>query len=199
MTLLEFIGFIVSMLALVVLMIKKVLNERNRRANPELYEREEQEQAERLRAFLNAVHDDMQSDTPSPQPGERVRATPSYSPPREQPNQQKPSKRTVRDEFTFTSSIADRKLSSTVEKRKLKSSLDEKYHGLGSDRIVNTDITSSPVRDAYQLKPARSFASNRALKTISHLKSRRDLIVIHEILDKPKGLKDPMSPKAFGD
>lgn len=189
MTLLEFIGFIVSMLALAVLMIKKVLDERHRRANPELYEREEQEQAERLRAFLNAVHDDMQSDTLSPQPKERVRETP-YEISRQQPYQQKSPKRTVKDEFAFSSPIADRKLTSNVEKRKLKSTFDDTYHGPGSDRVVSRDLAPPSAKDAYQLKPARSFGPNRALKTISHLKSRRDLIVIHEILDKPKGLKD---------
>lgn len=71
MDIIQFIGFLVSLVAIIVLTGKHLHDERRRKQNPEEYAKEQTAKEERLHSFLKSLEGDMQerkSPTPLPKP-----------------------------------------------------------------------------------------------------------------------------------
>ena len=71
MTFIEFIGFIITMIALFFLMMKRAWEERYRREHPEEFEEEEAERKQALREFLQELDidiEDLREEEPEPEP-----------------------------------------------------------------------------------------------------------------------------------
>lgn len=67
MTLIELIGFMITMVAFFLLIAKQARDERRRRQNPEAYEEEaEQEHQETIKHFLRSLNIEIPEDTPPP-------------------------------------------------------------------------------------------------------------------------------------
>lgn len=196
MNLIEFIGFIVSLLAMLVLMVKKRSDERRRRANPEEYERQEMEQADKLKSFLKSINEDMENDEHlNPEVHRKDHLSPaSVGTFPQVPKQTSPSEphRIAGDQghYKFTTKIEERKLQTNSEKHRLKSSLsglDKNYKFSTGSQTVSTDMIAQNERDAYSLK--KPMRINRAAIVLSHLKSRKDMVILHEVISAPKGLR----------
>lgn len=74
MDLIQLIGFLISVLAVFVLVTKKIRDERHRKQHPEEFAREEEEKEERLRAFLKSLDVEMEEQknySPPPPPREK--------------------------------------------------------------------------------------------------------------------------------
>lgn len=75
MTFIEFIGFIVTILALFFLLIRKSWEERKRRENPEIYEEEEKDREKALREFLRSLNvevEETETELEEPPPPEPI-------------------------------------------------------------------------------------------------------------------------------
>ena len=64
----EFLGFIITMIAMVFLLARRAREEKRRRANPEAYEQEESEKEEELRDFLRSLDPNLELYPPKPPP-----------------------------------------------------------------------------------------------------------------------------------
>lgn len=175
MNFIEMIGFIVSLLALFVITAKKAYDERQRRANPELYEREEREQNEKLKAFLHSIDMDMEEPV-----------APLPPPSRSQQRQPRPPQRPQERREGALSPQEKRMLDAKIEKQRLKSATIDHYK-MPVGPADATGIHHRREKDAYSLK--RVQKGNRALKVLSGLQSRRDMVILHEIISPPKALE----------
>lgn len=199
MNFMETIGFIVSLLALIVLSVKKALDDRRRRQFPDEYEEEENEKAERLRAFLKSIDGDMKENIPHPQNAQkhknalqqkREMVVKNVLPGKPDPGKTDPGKPVYPKPkpsvpFGFKPHVEEHHLDVGVEKRKLKSELDISYNQ-PSGRL-HSDAYNIRHKDAYSL--VKSSYHNRALESLSALKSSKDMVILHEVISPPKSLR----------
>lgn len=68
MTFIEFIGFIITLIAFFLLVMKQARDERKRRQNPEAYEYEEQQQQEAIKDLLRSLNIEVPEERPAPKP-----------------------------------------------------------------------------------------------------------------------------------
>jgi hypothetical protein len=181
MSFIELIGFLVSLFFVFFLMVKKSIDDRRRRRNPDEYEHEEMQKAERLRNFLKGIDIDMNEREP-PQP-RKVTPAPQTTKKGTAGNQRLPSYKAQGLSQSLASSVE--KVESKVERQKLKSSI-ENHRGSGIGSYLEAGHHRRE-KDAYSL--VKSTYSNRAIKTLSSLKSTKDMVILHEIISPPVGLR----------
>jgi len=160
-------------------MVKKVFEERRRRDHPEDYEQEDLEQSERLKAFLHAVNDDMKTPSKLQKPKSKTKMSLAPTAPFQKAKPQK--------EFAFKP-------------------LSDAYHIAGDERKPGLDIkdryTTSYIQTKAILGHGLRFPSNtcrpkdKALQKSkmasllrTHVQDKRDLIIVYEIIAKPKALQ----------
>lgn len=168
MNFIEMIGFIISLLALFVLAGKKAYDERRRRENPEQFEREEMEQAEKLKAFLHSVNMDMEETDYS------------HTPKRPKPIQKPPVKHAIKER------LIQPKLAVRVEKSQPQPQ-PANHYVLSSKPESSFNNHVRREHDAYSIRTATG-TPYRATDVLSRLKSKKDLIILQEIISPPKGL-----------
>lgn len=181
MNLIELIGFIFSMLVMVILMINKVRAERRRLANPEEYEREEQEQAEELRRFLLEVEGNDDEESPYVNFSKEVRNE-SRERSREERRENFYKTAPSNDQMRFSRALEKRKFESSVEKRALQSSLDERYS------TKENRGYAPQANDAYAI--VQTYRTSRASNTIAQVGSLKKMIILKEIMSPPKSLRE---------
>ena len=166
MSVVEFIGFVVSIIAMFFLIIKRVYDEIYRRRNPEKYEEEEELKDQRLKEFMRTMHieDDEEERMPLPRNALKPLTLPPPTP-----------KQIVKSKKAFKNPMESYKRETAVEKRKLESSNESRY--------------GAAIDDAYQF--VRRSVPSRAEGIINTLPSRRDMLVIHEIFGKPLAMRNP--------
>ncbi len=179
MNFIEMIGFIISLGALFILAAKKALDERRRRANPEEYEREERAQAERLKAFLKSIDGDMEEDEEEELQMPKIQHRPVVK-------QQKPPQKPVITPAMIASQNEARKLNVSIEKQRARARLDDHYK-MPSAPATSTGIHLQRENDAYEIKAIKY--TNRATSILSGLKSRKDMIILQEIIAPPLALR----------
>lgn len=185
MTFIEMIGFVISLGALFVLAAKKAYDERRRRANPEEYEREEKAQAEKLKAFLHSIDRDMEeSEDFEPEP------KPIHRKPIPQHKQPQKLQQLAVNHGKVVSPIENRKLNVSIEKQKARpKSINDDVYNIPVGPSNATGVHKQREKDAYDIKKVGEIKSNRALDIISGLKSRKDMVILQEIIGKPKALQ----------
>lgn len=154
MSLIELIGFVVTMLAMILLFGKRVKEERRRRESPHDYE-EGLPSTDPLKQFLKALSSEEEDDD------EEDEALPQL------PRSKKQDKRFL-EHPKLTAKPADYHNESNNDSRKKVSNLDHRY----------TD-------HAYEVH--KTFKVSYGAKVVSQLRSRRDMMICHEIFTKPKG------------
>jgi hypothetical protein len=100
--------------------------------------------------------------TPIPAPSQQKKYTPTR-----QPHLEKKS-----SEPKPLSRIENTRVESRIEKHKFSSSI-ENHYGIR--------------QDAYSL--VKGSVSNRALQTLSGIKSKKDMVILHELISAPKAFK----------
>ncbi|MBA2728398.1 MAG: hypothetical protein H0U49_09535 [Parachlamydiaceae bacterium] len=192
MTFIEMIGFIISLGALFVLAAKKAFDERRRRANPEEYEREEKAQAEKLKAFLHSIDMDMDESEgfePEPIPRKKPKSIVKAPPKVQQLAVNRGRIDGQVENRKLESGIENRKLNVSVEKQKLKSRIDD-YYKIPMGPSNATGIHEQRQLDAYNIKKTGNNKTNRALDILTGLKSRKDMVILQEIIAPPKSLRE---------
>lgn len=203
MSLLEFIGFIVSMATLLFLGYRKAQDERKRRNNPEEYEREQNEREDKLKKFIRSLEGDMdederdreeEDDDEDEYEEEEEEFVKHVPPPPVQPQQsaaakpllpQAPLKPVSKagDNFGFKPKLAEYKMASKMDEHHLTSKLDWRYQQQSeSEAYKFSDETK-----AYDIKKSNEISVAKEL--LIKLPTKRNMVILHEILGLPKGLR----------
>lgn len=195
MTLIEFIGFIISIVTVAFLFFKKKWDERRRRLYPDEVAKEDEEQEKALQNFLQSLKMDMEeAEEHEAMPDQRSPPQPPLPPPVKSPpplplvnKRPERTERTVEDNYRLKTKIEDFKPKSEVELRQLSMGItQERYKDLG-EHVVSEDLMTS--QEAYSLSISED--RSRFYKLMHKLKHPRDLILYHEIFMKPKTLRPP--------
>jgi hypothetical protein len=170
----EFIGFIISLLALVYLFFKQQSYEHHRQAQSQDFKNEEVDEDDDLKEFMKAIDRET-----------AARVATQHLPPR--PPQivkqiKKPSS-TSFEEYRLASQIEKRQLKSSLENRHLKSKIAQKLEERTLPQIAQPH---SHVRDWEETAPSK------ARIVLGRLSNRQDLIIYQEIIDKPKSMRPPL-------
>lgn len=167
----EFIGFIISLLAFFYLVFKQ--NRPNHRQTP-LPSRpnEELEEEDHFQEFLMSVEKKAEAreviqHLPPPRP--KLVEQPKKSPP------------LLLKDYHLKSQIEQRRLKSALEDRSIKSRFNH-YEALPGRTPA---LTASP----HCVEEERTIGPSRVQLALRRLASRRDLIIYQEIIDKPKSMR----------
>lgn len=192
MDLVQFIGFIVVMIAMSFLSVKRQ-KEKKQADHSEPMEEDEHKRKQNLRQFLKSLEADMEEDEEEeslpPEPPPLKKQTPPPPSPLEVRVQSKqpPERLLQEDQYKFQDELESYRLTTNIEQRKLQTALDKRYKGFSSDRIVSPDLL--PSTDSYETLVA--FTPSRARKLMDKLSSRQEMIVYQEIMNPPVSLRPP--------
>lgn len=178
MNFIEFIGFVVSMLAFIWLMGKRAKEERKRRReHPEEFEEEIQAQKQEIKEMFKALNVDVYEDEEFEEEEEEEEA---YTPPPPPP----PKKRKRYQEFK--TSFADYELQSDIEEQHLREFVTEEENLVYATPIVSTDMVYSD-QTAYDI--LSESGRSRIGREVDSLPSLRQLILYHEVIGQPKAFR----------
>lgn len=165
----ETIGFIISLLALLYLFVQNKSSSQPR-GRPASSQKEEAEE-DPFREFLKAMENEAEAREaaqrmPPPPPPVRKKERHKKAPP-----------------------LADRKLVSSIEERHLKSSLEERH--IASRFNHREDVAGRTLASSlhHRNEGEGKLRASRAQSIIQRLSHRRDMIIYQEIIKKPKALR----------
>jgi hypothetical protein len=168
----EYIGFVISLLALIYLFFRQQFYVRDRQEQVDEFRNEELMEDDPLHEIMKAVEKE-----------KAARKATQHLPP-SPPKVMKQSKK------SGLSSLEDDRFASQIEKRQLKSSLENRH----LKPVTVQRLEEMP--PALIVKPLHHVISewqeiepSRAEVALKRLSSRRDLIIYQEIIDKPKSLR----------
>jgi hypothetical protein len=185
----EFIGFIISMVAMSIILIKKARDERHRRKNPEQYEKEQEAQGANLKDFLKSldidVEDEEQFSPPKPVGLQHIVKEKKQG--MTLGSSSKQSSRQLQNNYQDSSHYDNQRFKTSIDNRKFKTSLDDRYKDYGervTSKMINKDIIK---KEEYQV--IRRTKTSPAKQILKRLKSTQDMVILHEIIGLPKSLK----------
>jgi hypothetical protein len=166
MNLIEFLGFVIVMIAMGVIMAKRAYEDHQRRKHPEKFAEEKKAKEEAMKEFLRSLNIEVESE-------EEAVAVVESKP--------APPKRSVNDAFTFHRDLEDRAPTSEVAEREFEVGLDTRFE-LPKARIASPSLQISRTKDAYLLAKHPSLSARLVQGNL------RDAIILRDILGPPKGL-----------
>lgn len=186
MTLIEFISFIITMILVIYLSSRRAAQDRKRQLNPEQYEDEENANFQEMVRLLNLSPEDAEAlerelkGEPAPPP-----PPPKAAPPKPRVQKKKVT-RTLSDRYALRTNIENFKQRSKVAEREFDTNIEHRYE-TPRESIITQNLRVAPEKDPYALKRKNKVRINKILDSIE---SKKDMILLHEILDRPKALKD---------
>lgn len=174
MSFIEFVGFIISMVALTLLSARKRRDEARRRQNPELYDKEQEQSLESLLRSM-----DIQTEEEE----EREEAIKPPAPPLVIRKEEKSPKerRTMSPHYALDYQLNRFKQVRAIDQRRLTSAIEGRKIGrqvISHDMVVETDIYTDP----------RQVKISRGKALLKRLPSAKEMIMVREILSPPKSL-----------
>lgn len=191
MNFIEFIGFFFSMLLMIWLMGRRATEERKRRREePEKETRTDlRRQKEQLKEILKTLNLELEEEEdedvyvpPQPPPAKKVSPPPS--------TKSKPA----RMGSEFKTSFANYETHTNIEDRRIPVHVTDKTIDVYTQPIVSLDMSFGD-QQAYEI--VQKVEESRVRDKIDTLPSLRDMVVFHEILDAPKGLRNIDAHEAF--
>jgi hypothetical protein len=198
----QLIGFVVMVVVLILPAIKKSMEEKDRKKNPEKYVKKEREQQRLIKELIHSIDPDYEDEegylSSKPQPPLVPRALSSgrprvkplrkrgAAPTRGKPLQTKSKvpkmlKGSVGGQYEFHSDIEDRSKGSRIEGRALESRV---AHRSGENLLADRFGYQSEIPDKKNWREARA---KRVLKDLPTL---QDMLLLHEIILPAKGLQE---------
>ncbi len=192
MDIVQFIGFLISVLAIMVIMGRKSRNERQRRQHPEQYMEKERKQKELLKQVMHDLGMDVEKEEEEEEEVEElhpaIKKRVAYAPPPgpDFSKMQTKAKPHIpfEDKYAFKDRFDDYHTETAIEKRRFKTAIEERNKFSG-EKIVSPEYRHGP--DAYTIRKRDEVA--RGTRVIGSLHSRKEMVILHEIIDKPKALK----------
>ncbi len=184
MTLIEFVGFIITMILVIYLSSKRAIQERKQKLDPNYDGDEEVDNIHEMARLLNLSPEDEQAleqelrgeSAPPPNPVQQ----------RVKPPKKKRVSRTLSDKYALHTNIENFKPRSKVAERKYDTKIEHRYEK-PRESIINEGLRTAPEVDPYALLHKKKARINKLLYSLD---SKNDMIVIHELLGRPKALKD---------
>lgn len=178
MDLIEFIGFVITILALLVIATRRTMEERRRRRDPEAYEKEQEEQRKALRQTLREMHIDLEDEDEE----EEEEEEPTSPPPVQ--NIPKPrTQRIVYDNYHVEPRLAAYEPKNSIQDRQFKSAVEERENR-PIHEVVSSDLHMD---DTYEFKEVVDISVGE--KILKEIPSIKQMVILHEILDRPKALR----------
>lgn len=169
----EFIGFIISILALIFILTQRVKSEVNRNKHPEEFEAKQKKEKETLKKFLKSLDLDVEeSEDEPPQP-----ALPLSSPPKSQPLK----------EYQLREKLSQHQLRKNFDDGYFKSDLEKRYKDYDSN-IIKKDLRERRHDDPYRIVETRY--NSRLKKMMDRLPSKKEMFLFYEIMKPAKALED---------
>lgn len=170
----DFIGFFIALFFLLVSALVRRREKREREEHPEKYKEQDAQETAMLKELLQGL--DMQAEgTPPP----KKKKAPPPRPLPKQKREQEPRRR-VGDQYEFEGGLDSRHQGSAITERALDLSIDE-HTGESHFSDKYEDVPHADVWKARGRKGA-----SRAHRLLDGMKSKRDIIVFHEIIGPPK-------------
>ena len=195
MSFVEFVGFIISFGAMIFLVLRRFFEERQRRLNPEEYERKERIKEENLRRFMRergiAVNDDDDEDFP-----EEMRRKKTL-PVKTKPQTKSQSSQNPQQAFIKLREAQKQQVLGAQQK-KSPPAFQQGNYGAETASAKKRNMAASDVEHSmhHDFKPADSYEVIRveritaANRLISGLRSPQDMVILKEILDKPLSMRN---------
>ena len=192
----EFVGFIISILAIAFVIGKNIYEEIQKRRHPEDYTKKKHEQEAVLQDFLKSLKGDMEESKKRPHEEDEEENERWNIPKIPIPHISAPAPvvkgipRTVKDQFRFNTKYDQYKPKSQVEQRELKNIIEERYETqkLGAN-VVSPDMRMDDPMRAYDI-PIYKEQVARGRTILQGLHSRKKMMIIHEIFSPPKGFRN---------
>ena len=207
MDIVQVIGFLISLLVLFFFMVKSIREERYRRQHPEEYRKEKEEQTKKLKEFLRSLEVDMEDQDQFKAP---AKPAPPVLPARSKQKKgsaqtkneavgSKPksddtrtsiadwSLKTNIEERQLKTNIEDRQLKTNIEDHQFKTTIETRYHDPFGQRVVPLDVRKQAAAPSYHVIGREGDA--RGKKLLSSLKSPKQMVILHEIIGKPKAFQ----------
>lgn len=168
----EYIGFLISLLALIYLFFKQKSLARHRQQRPEGESHHVVLEDDTLAGLLKAIEHEAEQKS-------AARAAPTPPPP--SPKQPRPHRKGAAsplEQYRLESAVETRRLKSTLENRQLKPTVRERIEE--PPKPMTEYVYHS---DAIPVEPSRAEV---AIRRMAH---RRDLVIYQEIIDKPKSMR----------
>ncbi|MEM1283098.1 MAG: hypothetical protein AAGG81_06045 [Chlamydiota bacterium] len=189
MNLIEFIGFIITMILVIYLSSKRAIEDRKRRLDPNYDEGEEDDNFREMVHLLNLSPEDVKALE------RELKGEPAQPPPPPNVMQQKTKTaakkrvtRTLSDQYALRTNIENFKQRSKVAEREFDTKIDHRYEKPRKP-IITQSLRVEPERDPYATIGLGS-KKTRIKQILDSLESKNNMIILHEIIDKPKALKD---------
>jgi hypothetical protein len=166
----EYIGFLISLFALIYLFFKQQSLARHRQQHPETGHHHETLEDDSLTELIKGMNRQAEhKSTAKPAPP---------APPKPTKPQRKGAASPL-EQYRLESSVEKRQLKSSLESRQLKPTV-RKHVEETSPRIISESLYHA---DHIPIEPSRAEV---ALRRLAH---RRDLVIYQEIIDKPKSMR----------
>lgn len=172
----QVIGFLVTMAAMIYIFVKRAKDRHQGSHN-----HEEHEQAEKLEDFLKSLEEDMDESKHfrETEKAEVKNVTSPVAPRAISTHTAEPP----RGEFKFRSDLDNFKTKTNIDDRKLKIDIKNKYAENYGEHLL-----SSQFRRENKIPEVIGFKKASRIKgLILSLPSKKDMVLLHEVLDKPKG------------
>lgn len=187
----QYIGFIISFLALAFLLFQRIREERYRRNHPQEYEAAKRKKEEQMKAFLRSLEVG-EGAAPSSQPLPKPLAPLLAKKKKEIPPPAAhlsaaavQSRRVVDDDFRFQPTLEGRHQKTAIEERTFKTKIEDRYKDPFGDHIVSIDLRQKGHPDSYQVISKQT--SSPVSRLIKGLPSQKEMVILYEVFGRPGG------------
>lgn len=198
MSVIEFIGFVISFIAMIVLFFRRTLDRRRQAQDPALYAEMEKRREVRLKEFLSTLDVQHEPHRPNEDDEEEDDDEDEYVPPQARVAPKRPHSYTPialnrpqqlpRDTFLLRPSTEKNRTQTSFEKHIQHSSIEDSYRNRFLDTPAETAAKNVDIhQDAYALK--KTNQQNRVNAIVGRLESPQDLIILQEVIGPPKALR----------
>lgn len=177
----DIIGFFITLAAIFYMFFKRAKDLRNPSNADDMDE--EQQQADKLKDFLKSLEIDMEEShdfKPPPKPQiTKVAAKPLVR------EMSKPTPIYKKEEKgSFKSDLDDYQTKTNIDDRRLKINIKNRFEGNYGEHLISKEYRGEKVQ-----KLVGNRKSSRVKNIIRSLPSKKDMVILTEVLNPPKGFK----------
>src|ERR1700722_19512233 len=194
MSLIEFIGFLISLVGMIFLMGKGAWDKRVRHQNPEEYQRKVKAEEQNIKKILKSLNVPMEEEDEYEdekderdvmderaerdliESGKRTVSPPPF----QQPHQQR---LLAENQYRFQDRLDHYQTQTAIDQRKLKLAIEGRFKDDPGMKIVSADL-----REIHEYHALISKKPSRANRLINRRSSRQEMILYQEILNPPLAL-----------
>lgn len=180
----QILGFLITIAAILYMFIKRAKDRHERSHTDEDDTHDEPHQAEKLKDFLKSLEIDMDESKDFKSAPKSKVSKPKPSPIYSEMPRPKHKAETFQEEFNFKTDIENFKMKTNIEERKLKIGIKNDYEENYGEHLLSTQFRGEKIKGLIGYK-----RPSKIKRLIHSLPSKKDIVLLHEVLDKPKGLK----------